>query len=110
MVQQMEGSGVREDRTPRVRKAFALVRNSDGKFHVGGTYGRFTSVGKLFVLSGALRNALSWFMRGPSRFVMCDELDGQGVVEPGNHPRDLREYTIVEYELTEVRRTPADRW
>ncbi len=83
------------------RRAYALVRNKDGKFHAGGTAGKFTTVGKLY--TAGLLNALYWFRMGYSRFTDLG-------TELGNTPRNMSEYTIVEYKCIEVGRIPADKW
>lgn len=84
------------------RKCHALVRNENGKFHIGGTSGRFTNKGKMY--TAGITQALQWFSKGRVRY---NEDYGY---EPGNQPRNMSEYTVVEYSCIEVNRTPADTW
>lgn len=119
MVQQVEGSGVRQDNAAelnrdierlvlrhRGRKCYALMRVRDGKFHAGSTNEHnFTSVGKLY--TAGLRNALEWFRSGAA-FVPYGSSYAESV--QGKEHRDMTGYVVIEYSAVEVQRTPAERW
>ncbi len=116
MVQQVEGSVVREDRltelsTPRLlgelalraqgRRCWAIVRNEDGKFYTGHMKtGGFSGKGKLY--TAGLYQALTWYKSGSYWL--------DNVVQPGGRNLDLSDYTIVEYSAIEAERVPADKW
>jgi len=103
VVQPVEGGGVREDTPAKVRTAYALMRNIDGRLHSGTTRtASFSRVGKLYITS--LPHAIDWYAGGSYG------RDIEGYPIKFGKPRDMSEYTVIEYVVTEVLRTPADVW